>query len=202
MKYYLITLLMIFSFCSCATNKRAVIKHCIKLEGKNTKIRDLIDIDGYFAYSNSAVCGLTFYDDGSFVINGHAKEGATIELVQKNMTEWTYSWIDNKGRLRWGNEHGTYRIEGDTIIAQTIFPSYALLRGWESIEYRYKVIDRTTIELFYKSYSPDKANSGEKVSHRYEYIPCNFIPTSDNPVKEYKWIWRNESDWKDLMQKI
>ena len=208
MKLYVIILLMVFSTFSCASNKRTVIKHSIKLEGKNTNIRDLMNIDGYYTgYTDNkrlhlGLGGFTFFEDGTFVNNGHLKEGATIDSIQKNMTEWIYSWVDNKGRFRWGNVWGTYRIENDTIIAQAIFPSYALLRGWESTEYRFKVINRTTINHFYYSLSPEKANSGKKVDYTYMFVPCDSLPTADMPLKEYKWIWRNEQGWKDYMERI
>ncbi|MCL2651432.1 MAG: hypothetical protein FWD60_10475 [Candidatus Azobacteroides sp.] len=206
MKHYLMILLMIFSSFSCATNKRTVIKYSIKLEGKNTNIRDLIDIDGYFSYSPDHrlhLGGLMFFEDGTFISDFHFIESATIDSVQKNMTKWMDNWIDKNGQIQWvASDRGTYRIEGDTIIVRTIFISNALLRGWESTEYRFKVIDRNTINKFYYTYSPDKASSGEKVDCMYMFVPCDSLPTANIPLKENKWIWRNEQDWKDYMQRI
>jgi len=202
MKQYIIILLMIFSSFSCATNKGTVIKHCIKLEGKNTNIRDLIDIDGYYTGNrNDNSGGFMFFDDGTF-ITFRFKESATTDSIQKNMTKWLYNWVNKNGLFQWGTYDGTYRIEGDTIIVRTIFISYALLRGWESTEYRFKVIDRKTINNFYCLYSPDKANSEKRVDYNYMFVPCDSLPTADMPLKEYKWIWRNEQDWKNYMQKM
>jgi len=32
--------------------------------------------------------------------------------------------------------------------------------------------------------------------------PLDVLPPSDNWLKENKWIWRNESDWKAYMQHV
>lgn len=34
------------------------------------------------------------------------------------------------------------------------------------------------------------------------YTTIDSLPPSDNWLKEKKWIWRNESDWKDYKRKI
>jgi len=62
MKNNLIFLLFILCCFSCASQKKEVIaKSTIKLEGKNTNIRDLLDIDG--VYSSSTM----FFEDGTWV---------------------------------------------------------------------------------------------------------------------------------------
>jgi|GEM_PF-4971970 len=60
MKKLFIFLLLICCCFSCASQKKEVIaKSTIKLEGRNTNIRDLLDIDGVFGSST------VFFDDGS-----------------------------------------------------------------------------------------------------------------------------------------
>lgn len=34
------------------------------------------------------------------------------------------------------------------------------------------------------------------------FTPADTLPSSDNWLKENKWIWRNESDWKNYMQHV
>ena len=201
MKLYLIILLMLCSFVSCAffnMSKGTVIKHSIKLEGKNTNIRDLIDIDGYYSATGYEKNhdGLMFFEDGTYM-NIYFKEGAITDSIQKNMTKWLYKWTDKNGQIQCAVDEGTYRIEGDTIIVRNIFISYALLRRWESAESKFKVIDRTTINSSYNDYY-----SGERVNRKYMFVSCDSLPTADMPLKEHKWIWRNEQDWKDYMQRI
>ena len=200
MKLYLTVLMLPFSFVSCAffnMSKGTVIKHSIKLEGKNTNIRDLIDIDGYYSqtgYENHN--GLMFFEDGT-CMEIYFKEGVVIDSIQKNMTKWLYNWMDKNGQIQCAVDEATYRIEGDTIIVRNIFISYALLRGWESAESKFKVINRTTISSSYNDYY-----SGERLDRKYMFVSCDSLPTADMPLKEHKWIWRNEQDWKDYMQKI
>ena len=49
MKKQLILFILLFCYFSCASQKKEIIaKSTIKLEGINTNIRDLIEIDGYY----------------------------------------------------------------------------------------------------------------------------------------------------------
>jgi len=81
-------------------------------------------------------------------------------------------------------------------------------KGWSLSEERYKVIDRKTVQrIFYRgllkindSYYTD--NSPWIYDEVMHFTPANSLPSSDNWLKEEKWIWRNESDWKDYMQRI
>ena len=34
------------------------------------------------------------------------------------------------------------------------------------------------------------------------FTPADSLPSSDCWLKEEKWIWRNEQDWKDYMERI
>ena len=187
MKQYISILLTIFFFSSCAAQKKEIISQCNKLEGTNTKIRDLINIDGFYP-------GLMFFDDGSFVFNVRFQVDATEKLT-------LHSWIDDNGLMQWSDYWGAYRIEGDTIIAHTVQPG-TFWRGWEFSEYRYKVIDRNTINAFYYSVSPLEGGRGKAVNYTYKFVPCDSLPQENNPLKKYKWFWINEQDWKNYMQRI
>jgi len=193
MKQCILILLTVFSFSSCVAQKKKIISHCNKLEGTNTNIRNLIDIDGYYP-------GIMFFEDGSYVKNFWFKAGSTDSLIRNDMSAYLHSWIDDKGLMQWSAYWGVYRIEGDIIIAQTINPGN-FWRGWEYSEIRYKIIDKNTINAFYYS-DPTEPDRGKILNYTYNFIPCDSLPTANNPLKEYKWLWRHESDWKEYMQKI
>lgn len=193
MKQYVLILLTVFFFSSCVAQKKEIIFYCNKLEGTNTNIRDLINIDGNYP-------GIMFFDDGSFVFNVLFQADATENLISENMSAYLHSWIDDKGMMQWSDYWGAYRIEGDTIIAHVVQPGI-FWRGWEFNEFRYKIIDRNTIKAFYFSVSPT-AGSGERINHTYKFAPCDSLPHENNLLKKYKWFWRNESDWKVYMEKV
>jgi hypothetical protein len=48
-----------------------------------------------------------------------------------------------------------------------------------------------------KDYSPWISNSVPLY-----FSPADSLPSSDCWLKEEKWIWRHESDWKAYMEKI
>jgi hypothetical protein len=211
MKKYLI-ILWIFLPLSCSSQKKEIIsKSTIKLDGKNTNIRDIINIDGlYRDISDSAFAisnNVMFFEDGSYTWSFHFKEGVTYDNINRNMSEWVKKWDENK-QIRWGGYWGVYRIEGDTIIGN-YFEKGLLLRCWTFGEERYKIMDSTTIkkiylksllkgdENYYNSKSPWLSN---EVS--VHFVPADSLPSSDCWLKEEKWIWRNESDWKSYMEKI
>jgi hypothetical protein len=200
MKQYVIIILALFSLYSCGAckNKKNIITYCNKLEGTDTNIRNLINIDGYYRSSSA---NIMFFEDGSYVMNVFFKPNATDSLIRTNMSNWVKSWIDNKGLFQWGATWGVYRIEGDTIIAHTVTPGN-FWSAWGFDEFRYEIINRTAIKEFYFSVSPMELNSGKSLNFKYEFISCDLLPSSDNFLKENKWIWRHESDWKNYMQMI
>jgi hypothetical protein len=203
-------ILIIFSLIamSCISQKREIIsKSTIKLEGENTNIRDLIEIDGY--YQSQDCSKAMFFEDGIYVSSFSFKKDMPKDEIKTNLSKSINSWIENK-QVRWGFYWGVYKIEGDTLVV------YYYLRGnwwapWIFDEKRYKVIDRTTIlpiyekgllkadEQYYKSigFNPWIEN-GEKIS----FFPADSLPSSNCWLKEKKWIWRNESDWKAYMEKV
>jgi len=70
---------LLFTLCcfSCISQKKEVItKSTIKLEGRNTNIRNLLDIDGYYYIDSSdkKYGSIMFYEDGSWVYFHFRKE--------------------------------------------------------------------------------------------------------------------------------
>jgi hypothetical protein len=215
MKQYILILLTIFSFSSCAARKHEVIsKSIIKLEEKNTNIRDLINIEGYYTHTKDSSFiisnNIMFFEDGSYACSFTFKEGTTYEKVKKNMSSCVTSWIRNN-QIRWGTYWGVYRLEGDTIIGYCYIRSGLWGGEWSLDEIRYKIKDRTTIIPIYsrgllkvdeKYYKEFNISPWIKNNSPYQFVPCDSLPPSDCWLKEEKWIWRHESDWKDYMNMI
>jgi len=115
-----------------------------------------------------------------------------------------YKWKNGKG-IQWGNNWGVYDIQNDTIIVHSYSKS-GFLKAWELTEDRYKIIDRNSIKrIFFKVRTEDeyyKSNSPWINVSPIHFNPADSIPSSDNWLKENKWIWRNESDWKAYMDRI
>jgi hypothetical protein len=191
---------------SCVSQKKEIIaKSTIKLEGKNTNIRNLINIDGfyYFDPSNKRLGGIMFYDDGSWVYF-HFKDSLSENKIKKNLTK---SIINSGNRKQWGYSWGVYAIQNDTIIVYS-YNRPAFLVSYDLSERRYKVINRESIKKVYVKgllKSEDdyyKTHSPWIDSPQTDFIPADSLPSSDNWLKENKWIWRNESDWEDYMQHV
>jgi len=207
MKYCLAAFCYLISL-QCASQKKEIIsKSTIKLEGKDTNIRDLIDIDGY--YQNMDYSKIMLFEDGIYVDQFFFKQGLSKSEIQENMSKSLYCGVENKKKY-WGFHWGVYKIVEDTIIV------HHYLRGswwtpWYADEIRYKIIDRTTIqpiysrdlrqseEQYYKEYNK---SSWIKNGDVFYFTPAHSLPSSDCWLKEEKWIWRNESDWKAYMEKI
>ena len=204
-------ILFIFLLCgfSCASQKKEIIsKSAIKLEGVSTNVNDFININGY--YSNAGFgagvrSNLIFFADGTYVWQFGFKKDAMEDSIATNIGKWIYSWIED-GQIRWGNYWGVYRIEGDTIIGN-FFIKGTFGRGWSFDEERYKIIDKNTVEKIYlkgllKADDSYYEFNSPWMSVFFQFIPADSLPSSDCWLKEEKWIWRNESDWKNYMEKI
>ena len=208
MKKQLVLFVLLFCCFSCASQKKEIIsKSTIKLEGRNTNIRDLIEIDGY--YSSSEYCnkgGTILFEDGTWVAFSF-KADLSEDEIRANMSKSVNSWIEDK-QIRRGNYWGVYKAERDTVILYE-YEKGTFWKGWSLYEYRYKILNRKTIqriyiksllkrdESYYKNESPWRENDSLSI-----FFPADSLPSSDCWLKEEKWIWRNEQDWKDYMQKI
>ena len=214
MKIQIIVVVFLLSTISCVSQKREMIsKSTIKLEGRNTNIRDLIEINGYYQRMDStgSASYRMFFEDGTYVALFWFKEGVTEDMKRENLSQAIVSW-KQKGQVRWGIRWGVYKIEKDTIIGQ-FFQVGTFLGGgwWKCEEQKYEIIDKRTLKLVYsKSLFKDDERYDmnkypyeiSKKNYVYEFVPADSLPSSDCWLKEKKWIWRNESDWKDYMEKI
>jgi hypothetical protein len=183
-----------------------------RYNGKQTNIRSLIDIDGYYTVKEiyrvcsgppkSQVCRDTtevnfiFYEDGTFLYNFFDVDSdypgntcAYLERICKgNGTEAFYN------RFYWG----IYRIEGDTIIAQYIFnsPKLTIRDAWED---KFTVIDRTTIikvspksRSLFKTTKPQQkvidVSASQKKVLPAKFNPSPYIPEPKSWLKKQEWV--------------
>ncbi|MDR1180634.1 MAG: hypothetical protein LBL13_01455 [Bacteroidales bacterium] len=149
MKRQLVLLILLFCCFSCASQKKEIIaRSTIKLEGKNTKIRDLMEIDGYYTDNRDEkhIDNVMFFEDGTYVWSFYFKEGVLADSIKEDMSGNLKKWIDDK-QIRWGSYWGVYRIEGDTIIGN-YFVNGTFWRGWSFIEERYKIINKATVKKY------------------------------------------------------
>jgi hypothetical protein len=171
------------------------------LEGRDTNIRDLIEIDGYYyteGYPNSN-CRM-FFEDGMWV-SFSFQWGTTENESKSNMLKYIGKWTEKK-QVRWGDFWGVYKIVNDTLVV------YRYMKGsfwavWSLYEEKYKIIDKRTIKrVSYSGLLKADHNSCKVLNEDYFYVAADSLPTSDCWLKEEKWIWRNEQDWKNYMEKI
>ena len=203
-------------FCvSCGAPVREIVaRTTVRLEGKNTNIRDWIEIDGYYVASGDEGLLYTsrhmmFFEDGTYASGFSFKEGATRDSVRENMSGGLNIGILNN-RLQWGHYWGVYRIDGDVIIVNAYWPPYSL-RDWSFWEARYKIVNRTTVKpIYYRSlkkgddwhYEVNGKSPWITDGTNYVFMPASGLPFPDNRMKEERWIWRNESDWRAYMDRL
>jgi hypothetical protein len=213
MKKQLILFALLLCFFSCASQKKEIIaKSAIKLEGKNTNIRDLIEIEGYYVNSDTPQYGnyMMFFEDGVWVcfhVNTYLylSENERRAKIFKSIK----NWIEKK-EMNWGHYWGVYKIIENTLVVY-YYDKGHFWKGWSFYERRYKVIDKTTIRPIYSKgllktdEQYDKAinfNPWIKNGDKLYFNSADSLPSSDCWLKEEKWIWRNEQDWKAYMQKV
>ena len=200
MKKYVFLFLFLQITVSCTSQKYVSSQSTIKLEGHNTNIREVLDIDGYYKNYNFGCSNAMFFADGTYVRYFYFKEGATEEQIRTNMVEWI-KWPEKMGRM-WG----VYRIEDNVLIGQGYDKGF--FYGISMFEERYTIVDRTTLKQIYwkrKNKEDEKFPDYDpwlNYDFSYHFIPADSLPNSDCWLKEKKWIWRNEQDWKDYMERI
>jgi hypothetical protein len=213
MKIQIILIFLLLLVVSCASQKREIIaKSTIKLEGQNTNIRNLIEIDGYYQDTDTLQYSsyMMFFEDGvwatfhviTYVRLSENERRAKIPKSVKN-------WMEKK-EMNWVHRWGVYKIVEDTLVVY-YYDKGHFWKGWSFYETRYKVIDRTTILPIYSKgllktdEQYDKTinfNPWIKNRDKLYFNSADSLPSSDCWLKEEKWIWRNEKDWKDYMQKV
>ena len=198
-----ILILCVILFYSCASRKKEIIaKSTIKLEGRSTNIRKLINTDGYYTSSGSG--GIIFFEDGTLVYF-YVKDDISDSEISNNVYKSIRTWKESTQAAWWGANWGVYKIKDDTITVHS-YDKPVFLKPLGISETRYKVINKETIKaVFFKIRTDDeyyKTNSPWIDNPPIHFVPADSLPNSNCWLKEEKWIWRNESDWKAYMEKI
>jgi hypothetical protein len=106
---------------------------------------------------------------------------------------------------------GMYHIINDTVIAQCTRRPILFSNGdsWDGYEYRYKIIDRNTIQCISEEIICRKRDKkynnmylGERTFYPAKFIPTEVVPTSNGWIKKKKWFWCNKEDWKAYKEKM
>lgn len=211
MKAVLISTFIILLMTGCAKRpiSKAIINNFTNCFGaKNSNIRSLINIDGYYLmydfldrrirgtekyYKDTFDINIIFYEDGTLIYNffslsGYPEDipGYLKKVVQNGYQDEFYS----------GFYWGVYRIDGDTIKAQYINHTNGLA-PWDAREEWFKVIDRKTVVCVYARMIGEKMTEVEVANYKEsisKYTPGRFIPLEVIPppncwLKKEKWIW-------------
>lgn len=184
-------------------------------DGKNTGIKSLLNIDGYYVipkpydkYGKNAVymheidtfyLNLMFFEDGIFVDNFYdcnserlMKNEQNIPLYFKEIAE------DKKATFYQSFNWGCYIISRDTIKVQFLNHPALLSPTWTAFEIWYKVIDRNTIieidskPIHYMTKSDWDNNlkyKKERKIYPARFIPVDVMPSSDCWLKKKEWFW-------------
>jgi len=190
-----------------------------RFEGKNSRIREKLNIDGYYQYwrkefievnpktnnRDTFFYNLIFYEDGTYLYNfSSSSKDLNIDEYLKQVTK------NGKGDPFYISFYwGIYRIAHDTIITQSINNSSgARFNPWDAGETWFRIIDRNTLQRLYdkdfRKMSPDDILEREKAianSSFAIYHPA-IIPPPYAWLKKEKWLWANEDDWKKYMEFI
>lgn len=115
-----------------------------------------------------------FIDNGNFDFNYY-----------NNHTEKTYG--------------GIYKISGDTLITDCYYRIYSTFcDNWGLKTTRYKIIDRETlVEIPTGNDSKEKLRLEFCGPRVYRFVPATKLPDEFiSSVRDPKWMWKNEEDWK------
>ena len=158
--------------------------------GKNTGVRNLIEIDGYYElkrlfpsysgdgehqmYGDTLQHNIVFYEDGTFLYNFSEE-------------------APSNGGVDWG----IYSNKGDTIITQYL-TDVALLAPWDGWEDKYIIVDQTTImalpsesrPLYWQSRQARKATLAYMAERKFlpsRFKPSDKLPPPDSWLKKQSW---------------
>lgn len=210
---YLIFALLSFGLSSCAyfavpRDIRQGFTICY--DGEKTKIKELINIDGFFHTGKlkPSYNVIMFYDDGTFLYDLHDSNSSKREGKKHNIPLFLKEVInDSIGDIRTSfykrSYWGIYKIEGDTIKTQFVNNSMFHNLSWSAWEKWYKVIDRKTIIEIYRMPLGRISESDLKIQELYRkrregtILPSKFMAVEKKPepncwLKEQDWFWCDE----------
>lgn len=209
MKKYLLLFVSLSLLCclSCVSQKKEIkAKSTIKFERDNTNISKLIYTKGfYYNPINHNSDNVLFFEDGTTIMFYPKKQVYENEGTVK-LFDYAEPFKDT-GQII--GRRGVYTIKNDTIITYMYVRPF-LLTSWEFEEERFKIINKKTIQRIYIKGLLDVADKYYRESGKspwvdgdlMSFIAVDSLPIFENWLKKEKWMWRNESDWKDYMQHV
>jgi hypothetical protein len=130
-----------------------------------------------------------FYADGTYVDNALGSDGKSFEEFARYL-----KMHNDAKKLEWIGRWGVYKVEGDEIIAQSVFdPGYKLqLYKWYMCETRYKIIDSTTLKIISREcWDGNGKRSGKEDSKveysKPKYLSARFVHFTDLPAPD-SWL--------------
>ena len=195
---------------SCASVPKEIKqKFGICYTGKETDIESHIDINGYYT-SGGQDC-MIFFKDG--IVATFIFENREIHTSDTciNLLHAITRMYKNKPHISFGYLQGMYWIEGDTIKIRFLGQTGGSLTPWFFHESWCKIVDRQTLKYIYLKplldMDADTVQTVEEWQSNTKRSLVRFhcadsIPSSDCWLKEEKWFWCNEQDWKNYMEKI
>lgn len=101
---------------------------------------------------------------------------------------------------------GVYIIDGDTLKTQSINHPSALSSTWHAVERWYKIVDMETIRIIgAKKLGTSTGETkttmsfnrrADEIFWEAKFIPQEILPSSDSWLKDEKWFWCNEENYK------
>jgi len=188
-------------------------KFAVCYTGKDTGIESHIEINGYYTIyeQNNYRNNMIFFKDGMFasqfiIIPDLYASDTCINLIQgRTLIRNNKSYINSEFYS------GMYWIVGDTIKVRDLNRSSQLSSIFFS-ESWFKIIDRQTLQyIYYKPLIVDIRTYAVKTIEEWQngrnlplakYHCVDSIPSSDSWLKEQKWLWCNEEDWKVYMENL
>ena len=210
MRKILIILLSLLISQSCSSVPKEIKqKFGICYTGKDTDIESHIDINGY--YTSGGQGGMIFFKDGMYTTPIFENREINTSDTCVNLVHAITRMYKNKPHISIGYHQGMYWIEGDTIKVRSFGQTGGRFTPWSFWEEWYKIIDRQTLKIIYEKPLLDMDArfvqtvdewQRERKRSLVRFHCADSIPSSDCWLKEEKWFWCNEQDWKNYMERI
>ncbi len=168
----------------------------LKFDNRPNKTNGLFNINGCYAKTNKTnfTTYFIFYEDGSYVNQVFIGEKNNIMRISKYYI-------------------GLYKLYGDTIRVQMMHKGVGLTGSSYSEDW-YKIVDKNTLKIIYSArgqltddlfaryYLEERDIAKFYASPYANFIPLDSITHFDNPLKEDKYFWENEKEWKEYMDSL
>lgn len=170
----------------------------IKWTGRDTGISKLIDNNG--CYTNGRdYYSFIFYDDGTLVTCR-----APSDTLNRFVTPWPPRAHFHRNCWRAGTT-GVYRIEGDTIYANSYFCDYLFfLEIYGRMNtFKFHILDRRTIVWdsdLSRFWAGDTISSKTNMNDTLYFERYDNLPPPNTKWKHKKWLWDNKGVGKKLFK--